>query len=329
MRSQSQRGLFYATAEGAHTGVPLSVAKEFIASDRPGKLPQHVRPKRADGGMANDNDPVSNALALLRQLPASSTGDLAKQTGAAGRPSPQRPPLDPSDPVQAALLMTRQHFAFGGVTPEIPSFEKAEMRDISNPYGFSAGIGGGRTDKNPIDVGAGSYVLPADVVAGLGEGNSLAGPRIWDSILHSGGPHGIEAPQTHPRTGQGIPRPPSDPELAKGMFEGAESAPISPTLAKGGQAEEKGDGEGKVPILAADGELIVSPDDVARIGERYFPRHRTPTRRALITHGHRILDEFCREIRGRTIKKLKELPGPAGSRNPKEGHTLAATKDAA
>jgi hypothetical protein len=320
IKSQSQRGLFYATAEGAHTGVPLSVAKEFIASDHPGKLPQHVRPKRADGGMANDNDPVSNALALLRQLPASSTGDLAKQTGAAGRPSPQRPPLDPSDPVQAALLMTRQHFAFGGVTPEIPSFEKAEMRNIADDGGFSAGYGGGRTDKNNINVGAGAYILPSDLVAGLGEGNSLAGAKVWDAILHSGGPHGIEAPQTHPRTGPGIPRPPSDPELAKGMFEGADSAPIAPTLADGGKSDE-GPEEGKVPIAMADGEIVVTPADVARIGAHYFPANRTRTRRALIKHGHRLLDSFVKEVRGRTIKQLKELPGPAGSTDPKVGHT--------
>ena len=33
----------------------------------------------------------------------------------------------------------------------------------------------GRTDDHPIDVAHGSYVLPAHVVSGLGEGNTLAG----------------------------------------------------------------------------------------------------------------------------------------------------------
>ena len=39
-KSQAQRRLMYATQGGADTGVPKSVAKEFIASDKPGKLPE-------------------------------------------------------------------------------------------------------------------------------------------------------------------------------------------------------------------------------------------------------------------------------------------------
>ena len=45
MRSQAQRALMYATEEGADTGVPKSVAKEFIAADKPGKLPAKVGDK--------------------------------------------------------------------------------------------------------------------------------------------------------------------------------------------------------------------------------------------------------------------------------------------
>src|SRR5487761_2456726 len=49
--SQAQRGLFYATASGAHTGIPMKVAREFIAADKPGKLPEHVtHPHHARGG---------------------------------------------------------------------------------------------------------------------------------------------------------------------------------------------------------------------------------------------------------------------------------------
>lgn len=329
IESQAQRGLMYATEAGAHTGVPLSVAKEFVASDHPGKLPEHVRSKRADGGANDNDDAVTRALAVLKQLPTTSTGDLGQQTGS-GRQQEQAPQLDPNDPVSSALLIARQHLAYGGMgaTPEVPFFERAEARNLSDrPYGFSVGTGGGRTDKNPIDVGAGSYVLPADVVAGLGESNSLAGAKVWDSILHSSGPFGIAAPQAHPRSGERMPRLPSDPELAKGLFEGTEGAPISPTMADGGKSDKSG-GDGEVvPIMAADGEIIVSPDDVARIGEHYFPPHKNPTRRALIKHGHDVLDEMVKEVRGRTIAKLESLPGPAGSANPKQGHNPDARSD--
>lgn len=42
--SQAQRGAMYAAKEGKSTlGIPKSVGKEFVAADKPGKLPQHVK----------------------------------------------------------------------------------------------------------------------------------------------------------------------------------------------------------------------------------------------------------------------------------------------
>src|SRR6266700_2659093 len=91
---------------------------------------------------------------------------------------------DPDDAIAAATRLARTKLQFGG---SAPWFERAEARQIDNPssYGFSMGSGGGRTDKNNLDVAAGSYVLPADVVSGLGEGNSLAGASVWDKIIRS------------------------------------------------------------------------------------------------------------------------------------------------
>ena len=42
MESQAQRGLMYAAAakKGGAGGVSQAVAKEFVASDKPGKLPE-------------------------------------------------------------------------------------------------------------------------------------------------------------------------------------------------------------------------------------------------------------------------------------------------
>jgi hypothetical protein len=47
IESQAQRGLMYAAAakKGGAGGVSQSVAKEFVASDSPGKLPEKVKPK--------------------------------------------------------------------------------------------------------------------------------------------------------------------------------------------------------------------------------------------------------------------------------------------
>lgn len=45
--SQAQRKLMYAAAakKGGAGGVPQKVAKDFVASDKPGKLPPHVSKK--------------------------------------------------------------------------------------------------------------------------------------------------------------------------------------------------------------------------------------------------------------------------------------------
>lgn len=46
----------------------------------------------------------------------------------------------------------------------------------------------GRTDRLEISVPAGSYVIPADIVSGLGEGNTLAGTEVLDAIFEEFGP---------------------------------------------------------------------------------------------------------------------------------------------
>lgn len=47
MKSQSQRGAMYAAAAGKSTlGIPKKVGKEFVKSDKPGKLPVKVNKRR-------------------------------------------------------------------------------------------------------------------------------------------------------------------------------------------------------------------------------------------------------------------------------------------
>ena len=53
MKSQAQRRLMYAAADkpGGAGGVPSDVAKEFVAADKPGKLPERkgLNYKRSGG----------------------------------------------------------------------------------------------------------------------------------------------------------------------------------------------------------------------------------------------------------------------------------------
>lgn len=129
----------------------------------------------------------------------------------------------------------------------------------------------GRTDHLPMHVPSGSYVLPADIVSGLGEGNTIAGFRHARRMF-TGTPYG----------GGATPY-------------GQSGGPYGEHLAEGGEAE--GDDEG-VPIVAAGGEYVLSPDEVRGVG------------RGDLDTGHRVLDEFVKRYRAQTVKTLTNLPGP-------------------
>ena len=68
----------------------------------------------------------------------------------------------------------------------------------------------------------------------------------------------------------------------------------SPKYAYGGPT----DSQQTVEIIAAGGEYVIDPDTVARLGG------------GDMEIGHRELDKFVKEMRAKTIKTLKSLPGP-------------------
>lgn len=132
----------------------------------------------------------------------------------------------------------------------------------------------GRTDKLPMKVKAGSYVLPADIPSALGQGNTLAGGEILKKMFNTG-PYGM-APM---KGGRGSIRP--------------------RLKADGGEAEPPEDeGDDHVPIIAAGGEYIIPPEVVQDIGHGNMKA------------GHDVLDKFVLKIRKHHIETLKKLPGP-------------------
>lgn len=128
----------------------------------------------------------------------------------------------------------------------------------------------GRTDHLPMHVPSGSYVLPADLVSGLGQGNTIAGFKHLKRMF-GGTPYGGE----------------SQPYGAKGGPYGAEM----PHKADGGSTSS-------VPIVAAGGEYVLSPNQVKATGE------------GDLDTGHRVLDEFVKRMRSELVNTLKNLPGP-------------------
>lgn len=141
----------------------------------------------------------------------------------------------------------------------------------------------GRTDKIPMNVRGGSYVIPASVVSGMAQGNTLAGFAALDKMFGQG-PYGMKlrAPGGPPRVNFGkmasMPRIPT-PRMAEA----------------GGEMGEESD---EVPIITAGGEYVVSPEAVRKIGG------------GNIKHGHEILDQLVMQIRRQTIIDMRKEKPP-------------------
>jgi len=107
--------------------------------------------------------------------------------------------------VAASLKEAFQSYAEGGA-----SEAKTFVGPIHSPVA-------GRTDHLPMHVPSGAYVIPADIVSALGEGNTMAGFRILNKmfgrqilgpepateIIAAGGEY-VLSPSTVKRVGQGI-----------------------------------------------------------------------------------------------------------------------------
>ena len=165
--------------------------------------------------------------------------------------------------IAAALNTARESRAHGGTLHLPRKFGKLHIGPIHSSVA-------GRTDHLPMHVPSGAYVIPADIVSGMGEGNTIAGfkhmRRMFGGIPYGGG----------------------------SLPYGASGGPYGEPLAgKVGGGEVEG-----VPIVAAGGEYVLSPAQVAEAGG------------GDIDMGHKVLDEFVKRMRTKIVKTMKSLPGP-------------------
>lgn len=165
---------------------------------------------------------------------------------------------------------------------------------------------GGRTDHLPMNVLEGSYVLPADIVSGLGEGNTLAGGKILDQMFSGKtGPAGARVPdfKSSPKYPEAQRPTPEDyskymklgQQAGRSIF-GSQEKDLSEPKAHGGTVISHN--RKPVPIIAAGGEYVISPEDVERYGD------------GNLDIGHEKLDNFVKFVRANTVKTLRNLPGP-------------------
>jgi hypothetical protein len=78
----------------------------------------------------------------------------------------------------------------------------------------------GRTDHLPMHVASGSYVIPADIISAMGEGNSMAGFKVAKDIFSS-----KDITKGTPYDESGLPYSVSAPHKAEGGRMGTRAAP--------------------------------------------------------------------------------------------------------
>lgn len=149
----------------------------------------------------------------------------------------------PRDQAIAAALNTARRTAKNKGGSVQRTQEIAHVGPIHSPVS-------GRTDHLPMHVMAGSYVIPADIISAMGEGNTMSGFKQMNWMLKDS------------------PQPPS----------------VLPV--------------GDVPIVAAGGEYVITPEQVKWVGN------------GDLDLGHSVLDDFVVQQRAKTVKTLKNLPGP-------------------
>lgn len=110
---------------------------------------------------------------VMSQLPATSSGQLSDSLGFGNIPQTTR-----VDRAMGGLVNEPGHYAFGGST--LKPQTGMHLIQSATP---------GRTDRIRMGAKPGSFVIPADVVSGMGQGNTTAGAKVFGEIIKNG-PYG-------------------------------------------------------------------------------------------------------------------------------------------
>lgn len=211
---------------------------------------------RALGGVAPMMAQAFNPAATMPQSP---TGGMSLGVSGTGQSMPgQNPePLSPfSRPMKA-----------GGVA------EPGTSKSVKMTTGPLVSTVPGRTDLHFTHVPSGAYVIPADVVSGRGQGNTLAGIEALHKFF--------------------------DMDSATS---GSPSVAAQRHFAKGGTADEH---VGKpVPVKLAGGEIVVPPEKLHKTMERVYRKKMT------LEEAHSKMDGWVVAERKKLRKTLAKLPGP-------------------
>lgn len=232
---------------------------------------------------------VQYRRSLIREVPKEAQGgfvsrspgnEIPAQEGALGfnrlyttdRERFTREPPSPKPEAPQNSFANSRKYAAGGLT-QAPWYEKSSARMMTRGSMIHSDVPG-RTDQIPLRVKSGSFIVPADIVSGLGQGNSMAGTKEITKRIMNGG---IRAPKM-----KGLKmsfKMPANPASKRMDF------------AEGGATPDVG-------IIAAGAEHVITPDEVRLIGHGDIQR------------GHDHLDSWVLDERKKLIKTLRGLKGP-------------------
>lgn len=176
------------------------------------------------------------------------------------------------------------HLAMGGAPVMVKPYVRRAGQKTGGMGG--GGFGGGlikssvpgRTDKIPMSVHGGSYVLPADVVSGVAENNTLGGGKKLDKLFGQGPYQSGKPPSPTKAPPKFMPQSQQSTKMIRQRF------------ASGGHP--------KTDIIVAGGEYLLHRETVEKIGGGDLER------------GFKILDAFVKSVRKKNIDTLKRLPPP-------------------
>ena len=213
---------------------------------------------------------------------------------------PQQPPFM----AEGGFVDMPGHYAAGGLSPSAmrgyataAHYSGSNIKPAIKPPGvhlINSNVPG-RNDRIPMQARTGSFVLPADVVSGLGQGNTMAGAKMWgDAISSSVGPGGIQnVIRRRTVKGPAMPRMSSMGKSGRGFADGGMGH-----NSMGHNGGPPMNDEGLTPIVVAGGECIVDPEFVCELGGG------DPEL------GKKHLSNSVMTVRNHVIKHLKGLPRP-------------------
>jgi hypothetical protein len=164
-------------------------------------------------------------------------------------------------------------FAGAGKKGGVANIAPPEPLDKSFTLGAIISDVPGRTDMHATHVPSGSYVIPADIVSGRGEGNTIAGAKLLEQMFKMG-PYGTEVKFKRPKV-----------KIRK-----------IKQRAAGGPADDSVGAPVRVNL--AGGEIVVPPENLM---EAVHPD---------LKIAHEIMDKWVLLERKKLRKTLSKLPGP-------------------